>query len=125
MLAPHRSLVPEGHYFTLSTLPPSAAQKRFAFAVVLGILVVFAFITFGQLKGTRPGRVDAFVPAYATAMFVCDAITAILLYAQFSIPRSRAMLIMASGYLFVALMLIPWVLVFPGFLAPGGLMGGM
>src|SRR6476619_2146667 len=30
-----------------------------------------------------------------------------------------------SGYLFVALMLIPWILVFPGFFSPTGLMGGM
>ena len=102
------------------------AQKRLAFAVVVGILVVFALITFGPLKGVHLGRVDAFVPAYATAMFVCDSITAILLYAQFSILRSRAILVIASGYLFAALILIPWILVFPGVFAPGkGLMGGM
>ena len=71
-------------------------------------------------------RVDAFVPAYATAMFVCDSITAILLYAQFAIVRSRAILVIASGYLFAALILIPWILVFPGVFVPDkGLMGGM
>ena len=58
-------------------------------------------------------------------MFVCDSITAILLYAQFSILRSRAVLVIASGYLFTALILIPWVMVFPGFFVPaGGLVGG-
>jgi hypothetical protein len=36
------------------------------------------------------GRIDAFVPAYATALFVIDLITAVLLFAQFSILRSRA-----------------------------------
>ena len=59
-------------------------------------------------------------------MFVCDSITAILLFAQFSILRSRAILVIASGYLFTALILIPWILAFPGVFAPGkGLMGGM
>ena len=58
-------------------------------------------------------------------MFVCDSITAILLYAQFSILRSRAILVIASGYLFTALILIPWILVFPGVFVPAGLMGGM
>jgi signal transduction histidine kinase len=120
------AVVPEEQHFILSTFSPSAAQKRLAFGVVVGILVVFTLITFGPLKGVHLGRVDAFVPAYATAMFVCDSLTAILLYAQFSILRSRAILVIATGYLFAALTLIPWILVFPGVFAPGkGLMGGM
>ena len=83
-------------------------------------------ITAGPLSGVRLGRVDAFVPAYATAMFVCDSITAILLFVQFSILRSRAILVIASGYLFTALILIPFVLVFPGVFVPGrGLFGGL
>jgi signal transduction histidine kinase len=113
-------------HFILSTFSPGAAQRRLAFAVVVGILVVFALITFGPLKGAKLPRIDAFVPAYASAMFVCDLITAILLYAQLSILRSRAILIIASGYLFTALMLIPFVLAFPGVFAPGhGLLGGL
>ena len=63
-------------------------------------------------------RIDAFLPAYLTAMFVCDSITAILLFAQFSILRSRAILVIASGYLFTALILIPYVLTFPGVFVP-------
>jgi len=117
--------VPEDQRFILSTYSPSAAQERLALAFIGGILVVFALITFGPLKGVHLGRVDAFVPAYATAMFVCDSITAILLYAQFSILRSRAILMIASGYLFSALMLIPWLLAFPGVFVPGNLIGGL
>ena len=66
-------------------------------------------------------RVDAFVPVYATAVFVIYSITAVLLFAQFSILRSRALLAISSGYLFTALMVIPWMLTFPGVFAPGGL----
>jgi signal transduction histidine kinase len=117
--------LPEDQHFIVSTLPPRAAQKRLASAVVLGILVVFALISFGPLKGIHLRRVDAFVPAYAAAMFVCDSITAILLYAQFSILRSRAILIIASGYLFTALTLIAWFLTFPGVFVPGNLLGGL
>ena len=116
-------IVAEGQ-FILSSLSPSPTQKRLALAVVVGILVVFVLIV-GPLSGAKPGRVDAFVPAYATAMFVCDSITAILLFSQFSILRSRATLVIASGYLFTALILVPWILVFPGVFAPTGLMGGM
>ncbi len=120
------TVLPDGQHFVFSSLSPSAAQKRVALAVVVGILVVFTLITFGPLKGVKLPRIDAFVPAYASAMFVCDAITAILLYAQFSILRSPAILVIASGYLFTALILIPFVLVFPGLFAPGpGLFGGL
>jgi signal transduction histidine kinase len=118
------AVVPDEQQFILSTLSPGPAQKRLALAVVLSLLAVFVLITAGPLSGVHPGRVDAFVPAYAAAMFACDSITAILLYAQFSILRSRATLVIASGYLFTALVLIPFLLVFPGVFVPGNLMGG-
>ncbi|HEU4768525.1 MAG TPA: MASE4 domain-containing protein, partial [Pyrinomonadaceae bacterium] len=110
----------------LSSVSPGAAQKRMALAVVLGMLIVFVLITAGPLGSSPTNPVAAFVPAYATAMFVCDSITAILLFAQFSILRSRAILVIASGYLFTALILIPWILAFPGVFTPGaGLIGGL
>src|SRR5262249_28169412 len=93
-----------------------------ALAVVLALLVAF-FIAAGPLSTFQPGRIDAFVPAYGTAVFVNDLITAVLLFAQFSILRSRALLAIASGYLYTALIVIPWVLTFPGVFTPGGLLG--
>src|SRR3990170_1320548 len=67
----------------------------------------------------------SFVAVYTTGMFVTDSITAILLFAQFSILRSRAILVIASGYLFTALLIVPYVLAFPGVLAPNGVVGGL
>jgi signal transduction histidine kinase len=58
-------------------------------------------------------------------MFVTDSLTAILLYAQFSILRSRGILVIASGYLFTALLIVPYLLAFPGVLAPNGLFGNL
>src|SRR5262249_21737219 len=69
-------------------------------------------------------RIDAFIPAYGTAIFVIDSITAALLFAQFSVLRSRALLALANGYLLTALIAIPWTLTFPGVLAAGGGLGG-
>src|SRR6202020_979950 len=112
---------PEEH-FILSSLSPGRAQRRLALAVVLALLVAF-FIADGPLSTIELGRIDAFVPAYATAMFVNDSITAVVLFAQFSILRSRALLAIASGYLFTALVAIPWLLTFPDVFAPGGLLG--
>ena len=120
------AVVSQEEQLILSTMSPGAAQKRVALAVVLGLLIVFVLITAGPLGSIRTNPVAAFVPAYATAMFVCDSITAILLFAQFSILRSRAILVIANGYLFTALILIPWILAFPGVFAPNvGLIGGL
>src|SRR3981189_3744009 len=117
------TVAPEEQHFILSSLSPGRAQRRLALAVVLALVVVFFITEVGPLSTIQLGRIDAFVPAYATAMFVTDSITAVLLFAQFSILRSPALLAIASGYLFTALMLIPWMLTFPGLFTPGGLLG--
>jgi signal transduction histidine kinase len=117
--------VPDEHRLVLSKLPPGKAQKRFALAIVGAILSVFALITADPFSGVQPVRIDAFIPAYATAMFVNDMITAILLFSQFTMLRSRALLVIASGYLFTALILVPWILTFPGIFAAKGLIGGL
>ena len=120
------AIVSDEEHLILSTVSPGAAQKRLALAVVLGLVIGFVLIAAGPLGSIQTKPVAAFVPAYATAMFVCDSITAILLFAQFSILRSRAILVIASGYLFTALILIPWILAFPGVFAPNvGLIGGL
>jgi signal transduction histidine kinase len=108
--------------FVLSTLPPTRAQTRLALGVVLALVITF-LVGAGPLSDVYPGRIAAFVPAYATAMFVNQMFTSVLLFAQFSIFRTRALLALSSGYLFVALVLIPWTLAFPGVFAPEGLVG--
>src|ERR1700757_1445634 len=116
------TVIPEEQHFILASLSPSRAQRQLALGVVLALLAAF-FITIGPLSTIQLGRIDAFVPAYATAILVIDSITAVLLFAQFSILRSRALLVIASGYLFTALVVIPWLLTFPGVFTPGGLLG--
>ena len=120
-MAKTAAAVPEEQHFILSTLSPSPAQRRLALAVVVALLV--AFVITAGLSSVQPGRIGAFVPAYATAIFVTDLLTAVLLFAQFSILRSRALLAIASGYLYTALIAIPWLLTFPGVFTPSGLLG--
>jgi signal transduction histidine kinase len=115
-------IVREDQPLTLATLPPSRAQRRLALGVVLASLVAFSIMA-GPLSTFQLRRIDAFVPAYGTAIFVNDLITAVLLFNQFAILRSRASLAIANGYLFAGLMVIPWLLTFPGVFTPGGLLG--
>jgi len=106
--------------FVLSTLPPTRAQTRLALGVVLALVITF-LAGVGPLSAVYPGRIAAFVPAYATAMILNQTFTSVLLFAQFSIFRTRALLVLSSGYLFTALVLIPYTLAFPGVFAPQGL----
>jgi signal transduction histidine kinase len=116
--------VAEDQHFVLSSLPPTPGQKRLALGIVLGLMVALYFVT-GPFGGIQLGAIHSFVAVYTTGMFVTDSITAILLYAQFSILRSRAILVIASGYLFTAFLIVPYVLAFPGVLAPDGVIGDL
>jgi hypothetical protein len=91
-----RSVAPEGQDFTIASLTPSPAQRRLALAVVLALMAAFG-VTAGPLSTVPLPRIDAFVPMYVAAMFVCDSITAVLLFAQFSILRSHALLRSPAG----------------------------
>ena len=115
-------IVPEDQPFTLANSSPGRLQKRLALAVVLVFLSAL-FIMAGELSSIQWSRVNAFVPAYGTAIFVNDLITSVLLFNQFAILRSRALLAISTGYLFTALMVIPWMLTFPGAFTPNGLLG--
>jgi signal transduction histidine kinase len=106
----------------LSNLPPSRAQKRLALGVVLVLFVCFVGAA-GPLSTIPLTRVDAFMPAYGTAIFVNDSISAALLFAQFSVLRSRALLALASAYLWTGFIAIPWVLTFPGVFPGAGPLG--
>jgi signal transduction histidine kinase len=117
------AVVPEED-FVLSSLPPSRTQKWLALAVTLALLVTF-LLAAGPFSNIQTSRVAAFVPVYATALVVSDGITAYLLFSQFAIFRTRALLVISSGYLFAALMAIAWFLMFPGVFTSEGLIGGI
>jgi signal transduction histidine kinase len=105
----------------LATLPPSDRQRRIAFAIV-GFFVAVVLIT-APFANTPLRRLDAWIPAFTSALVITDLITSALLFSQFSIARRRALLVLATGYLFSALMVIPYALTFPGVFAPTGLLG--
>jgi len=63
------------------------------------------------------------VPSLAAALFVSDCVTAVLLFGQFSILRQPALLVIANGYLFSALIVVAHALAFPGAFSRTGLFG--
>jgi signal transduction histidine kinase len=105
----------------LSTLPASARERRAALLVVLVSFGIFLLAApFAQVKLPE---VWAFIPSYQSALLVTDLITSVLLFAQFALLRSQALLVLAGGYLFTAFMAVPHALSFPRLFAPEGLIG--
>src|SRR6267154_4351009 len=105
----------------LSTLPASRRDHTAALAVVGVSAVLFACAV--PFAGAPLAPVPAFVASYQSALALNDLITAILLFSQFAISRSRALLLLASGYLFTAAAATVHALTFPGLFAPTGLLG--
>jgi signal transduction histidine kinase len=112
---------PVESHILLATLPPTQGQRRLALAIVTALLVAFiAMVPFAKIE-LPP--INAFIPTLETALLINDLLTSALLFAQFSIVRQRALLVLASGYLFTALIIIPHALTFPGAYSPTGLLG--
>ena len=116
------TLASDDDVFVLSSLPPSGFQKRLASAVVFCIVVV-ALLIMWPLAGVKLRPISAILPMYLMAMFMCDSLTATLLFAKFAISRSLANLVIASGYLFTSITIIPYSLTFPGVFAAEPLIG--
>src|SRR5258706_1797909 len=105
----------------LSSKPASKRGRRLALGVIAASFAIFlALVPFAKVQLTP---VAAFIPVYQSAMVVNDLITATLLFGQFSILRSRAMLALAGAYLFTAFIASLHALTFPGLFAPAGLLG--
>ncbi|HUL94893.1 MAG TPA: MASE4 domain-containing protein [Usitatibacter sp.] len=106
---------------SLALLPARPRERRLAFALVVLSCLIFAALAPFARRPLPP--VPAFLPIYQSALVISDLITAVLIFGQFGILRSRALLVLASAYLFCALMAVSHALTFPGLFAPAGLLG--
>jgi hypothetical protein len=105
----------------LATWPAGRRERQCALAVVLVSLAVFCTaVPFAQVPLTP---VWAFIPSYQAALVINDLITAVVLFGQFRIVQSRALLLLASGYLFTASLALVHALTFPGLFTASGLLG--
>jgi hypothetical protein len=111
----------DGGSTLLATAVATPRQKRIALAVAAAALAAFAVAV--PFVRVPLARLPAFIPAYEAALICIDLVTALLLYEQCARLRSAAVLVLASAYLFDALIIVPHALTFPGAFAPAGLLG--
>src|SRR5262252_2616941 len=106
---------------SLTTILAGTGEKRLAFAVIVLSTLVFAAVA--PFARVPLAKVPAFIPVYESALIINDLITSLLLFGQFAQQRSRAILVLACGYLFDGLLIVPHALTFPGLFTPTGLLG--
>ena len=105
----------------LVDLPPTARQSWLAVAVAAVALIAFGAVI--PFSSRTLAELNALFPSLDAIVYVTDLITSVLLFAQFSISRSRSLLALANGYLFTALIVVPHALTFSGAFSPNGLLG--
>jgi PAS domain S-box-containing protein len=105
----------------IATMPASAQQRKMAFGA-LAVLAAAVVVTL-PLAGVQLARVESFVPSIQTVMYVADLLTATLLFVQYAVQPQRAVLVLASGFVFSGLFAFLHILAFPGTDAPAGLIG--
>src|SRR5712672_284461 len=120
-MTPMNARGPTGAETWLLSVPPTRRQTRWAIAVAVCQVAALALVA--PFARTQLAEINAFIPAFEGVIFVTDLVTSVLLFSQFAIYRLRALLVLACGYLFSALMIIPHALTFPGAFSPTGLLG--
>jgi signal transduction histidine kinase len=106
----------------LSGEPASRSQRRLALGVLLLLLVVFvATLPFAWIQGPP---VPSLILVLHTILAINDLITAVLLFGQYALARPRGLNILAGGYLFTALISVPYLLSFPGVVSGPALIYG-
>ncbi|HET9335537.1 MAG TPA: MASE4 domain-containing protein [Sphingomicrobium sp.] len=101
--------------------PPNRNEVRAGLTVVF--LIFLGFVLILPLSAVPLRESNAFVPVVNVAVLAGDLIIATMLFAQATVFRSRALMALGSGFVFIAVLLVPYVLAFPGAFAPDGLLG--
>jgi hypothetical protein len=105
----------------IANMPASAAERRVAFALIVLLFIVFGMVA--PFARVPLPRVEAFIPVIQTVVCVAELVTAILLFAQYSIQPQPGLLALASGYICSGLFAFLQTLAFPGAYTPNGLIG--
>jgi signal transduction histidine kinase len=105
----------------LSRAAEGLRELRVCLALIGISAVVFVICVPYVRMSVQPS--PAFVAVYNSVSILNDFTTSVILFGQFSILRSRALLVLASGYFFASLISIVQLLTFPDMFVAGGLLG--
>jgi len=90
-----------------------ASRSEVLFALTAVLISVVIFLAIAPIATRQFAHIPAFIPAYESALIVCDLITSVMLFSQFNNLRSAALFALACGYLFTAFIAFTHMLTFP------------
>ena len=106
---------------SVASVPATPRQRKIVLAFAVGVACMGLIIAWiGRVPLPRS---DGFIPGVQGVIAAVEFITAVLLFAQYATEHSRALLLLAAGYLFTALIVVAHALTFPGAFSPTGLFG--
>jgi signal transduction histidine kinase len=106
----------------LAIVPAPIGAQRCALAVCIALFGAFCALV--PFAGTSLPRIEAFIPIYDSTLALNNLVAAGFLLVGFSRSRLRAVLVLAGGYLFTALIAVPHLVTFPGLFWSNSLPGG-
>lgn len=106
---------------SLADYPASTASRRTAAAIFAGSLAMFLLLV--PLAGNPLPVAHWFIPLHQPVLAINDLVTAALLFGYLRMTKQYAVLVLACGYLYSAVMATVHLLTFPGVFAPTGLLG--
>src|SRR5215510_920366 len=105
----------------ITTMPASPRHSKIAF---VGFIIFVALVAIVMPFANIPlRRVDAFTPVIQALICVASLLTATFLFAQYWVQPQRALLALASGFVFGGLFAFLQTLAFPDAYGPGVLIG--
>jgi diguanylate cyclase (GGDEF)-like protein len=121
----HKELIPDKSTVDRRVFLSTDVTSRSEWWIALAAVLVSAVFFFGAVPFAKIPlpHVPAFIAVYQSVQVICDLITAVLLFAQFNVLRSRALLVLAGGYLFTAFVAVSHMLTYPDLFSPTGLLG--
>ncbi|HEV2171134.1 MAG TPA: MASE4 domain-containing protein, partial [Candidatus Binatus sp.] len=114
-----------GSYHDLSTviaaMPATGRQRKIAFAALIVLLGIVASTI--PLAHVQLPHITSFVPIVETAICLASLLTAVFLFAQYSVYPLGAVLVLAGGFVFNGLFAFLHILAFPGTYGSDSLIG--
>jgi diguanylate cyclase (GGDEF)-like protein len=105
-------------------VPGSAGTMTIRRSIAFSVAIVAMAVVVAAVGDAELQRYPQFATFHAGFVFLVDLITSFLLFGQFIFRRQPAYLALAGAFLFSSLVMVPFLLAFPGALAEGSVIGG-
>ena len=100
--------------FDLTQIPATRRQRAIALVTAAALLALS--IVFWPIRQSHVPGSDGFVPMISGALIVAYLVTSALMLRQAVLSRRPSLKILATGFAFIGFIIIPYAVLFPGFL---------